>query len=114
MTPLKTAKKATKATKATTGKAGRRGEKRPAKRPATRSVTRSATRAAASPEAVEAQLTAIERGPGEGELELGGGVTLHVSSLGKVYFPGAGITKGALMRYYTRLSPVLLPQLAGR
>jgi bifunctional non-homologous end joining protein LigD len=68
----------------------------------------------ASPAEVEAQLTAIERGGGDGELELGRGVTLHVSSLGKVYFREGGITKGDLMRYYTRVSPVLLPEIAGR
>ena len=75
------------------------------------SVTR---RGAVPPADVEAQLTAIERGSGEGELDLGRGVTLHVSSLGKVYFREAGITKGALMRYYTRVSLVLLPEIAGR
>src|SRR3978361_2246443 len=62
---------------------------------------------AAAPHEVEAQLTAIERGAGEGEIDLGRGIGLHVSSLGKLYFPEAGVTKGALMRYYTRLSPVL-------
>jgi len=69
---------------------------------------------AVSPADVEVQLTTIERGSGEGELELGRGVTLHVSSLDKVYFPEAGVTKGALMRYYTRVSPVLLPHIADR
>jgi bifunctional non-homologous end joining protein LigD len=63
---------------------------------------------------VEAQLAAIERGSGEGEVELGGGVAVHVSSLKKLYFPEAGVTKGDLMRYYTRVSPVLLPHIAGR
>jgi bifunctional non-homologous end joining protein LigD len=63
---------------------------------------------------VEAQLAAIERGAGAGELDLGRGVALHVSSLDKVYFPDLRITKGALMRYYTRVSPVLLPHIAGR
>jgi bifunctional non-homologous end joining protein LigD len=63
---------------------------------------------------VESQLEAIERGTGEGELELGRGVTLRVSSLDKVYFPEAGVTKGALMRYYARVSPVLLPHIADR
>jgi hypothetical protein len=33
---------------------------------------------AVSPADVEAQLTAIERGPGKGDLELGGGVALHL------------------------------------
>lgn len=63
---------------------------------------------------VESQLTAIELGAGAGELDLGRGATLHVSSLGKVYFPDVGVTKGALMRYYTRIAPVLLPAIAGR
>src|SRR5258705_1393982 len=94
MTPLKRASAARKTT----------GAKRA-------SVTR---RGAVPPADVEAQLTAIERGSGEGELDLGRGVTLHVSSLGKVYFREAGVTKGALMRYYTRVSPVLLPEIAGR
>jgi bifunctional non-homologous end joining protein LigD len=67
-----------------------------------------------SPADVESQLLAIERASGEGELELGHGVTLHVSSLGKLYFPGAGVTKGELMRYYARVSPMLLPEIAGR
>lgn len=67
-----------------------------------------------TPAAVVAQLDAIERGDGEGELELGRGVTLHVSSLAKVYFPEARITKGGLMRYYTRVSPYLLPEIDGR
>lgn len=70
--------------------------------------------AGASPDDVASQLATIERGPGEGELELGRGVTLHVSSLGKVYFPDAGVTKGGVMRYYTHISPLLLPQLEGR
>lgn len=87
----------------------------PRKRAAT-SPRKPATRRAkaATPDDVETQLAAIERGDGEGELELGRGVTLHVSSLGKMYFSDAGVTKGALMRYYTRVSPVLLPHIAGR
>ena len=63
---------------------------------------------------VEAQLRTIERDGGEGELSFGRGQTLHVSSLGKPYFPNAGITKGALMRYYTRVAPYLLPEIEGR
>ncbi len=63
---------------------------------------------------VEAQLRAIERDGGDGELSFGGGQTLHVSSLGKTFFPKAGVTKGDLMRYYTRVAPMLLPQIDGR
>jgi bifunctional non-homologous end joining protein LigD len=73
---------------------------------------RRAPRVPAAP--IEAQLEGIERGGGEGEVQLGRGATLHVSSLGKVYFPDVGVTKGALMRYYARIAPVLLPHLEGR
>jgi bifunctional non-homologous end joining protein LigD len=76
-----------------------------------RKATRKATRASGS---VEAQLAAIERDGGDGNVLLGRGVNLHVSSLDKVYFPEAGVTKGALMRYYAQVAPVLLPQLEGR
>jgi len=40
--------------------------------------------------------------------------TLHVSSLDKVFFDDAGITKGDVMRYYARVAPLLLPLLADR
>jgi bifunctional non-homologous end joining protein LigD len=63
---------------------------------------------------VEAQLLAMERGEDEGEIEFGRGRRLHVSSLSKPYFPDAGVTKGGLMRYYTRVAPFLLPQLEDR
>ena len=64
--------------------------------------------------AIDAQLRAIERGDGEGEISFGRGATLHVSSLSKPFFPKAGVTKGGLMRYYTRVAPMLLPQIEGR
>lgn len=73
-----------------------------------------AKRSSTADSAVEAQLEAIERDGGDGDVVLGRGVQLHVSSLGKVYFPDAGVTKGALMRYYAHVAPVLLPQLEGR
>ena len=64
--------------------------------------------------AVEQQLAAIEEGSGDGEVEIKRGVTLHVSSLGKVYFPGDGYTKGDVMRYYARVAPLILPTIADR
>jgi bifunctional non-homologous end joining protein LigD len=42
------------------------------------------------------------------------GVRLELSNLDKVLYPGAGFTKGEVIDYYTRVSPVLLPHLAGR
>ena len=68
----------------------------------------------AAADSVESQLEVIEREGGDGDVTLGRGVKLHVSSLGKVYFPDAGVTKGEVMRYYARVAPVLLPQLDGR
>ena len=64
--------------------------------------------------AVEAQLRALERGDGEGTLTFADAAALHVSNLSKPFFPEAGITKGALMRYYTRVAPALLPEIEGR
>jgi bifunctional non-homologous end joining protein LigD len=63
---------------------------------------------------VLAQLRRIERESGHGILVLEEGRTLAVSNLDKPYFPREEITKGALMRYYARVSPVLLPVLADR
>jgi len=100
MTPRKTARPATRKS------ASRRGSKSTSKR--------AAKTASTSAGSVEAQLRAIERDGGDGDVMLGRGVTLHVSSLDKVYFPDAGVTKGALMRYYALVAPVLLPQLDGR
>jgi len=60
------------------------------------------------------QLDAIEADGGEGTLLLGRGRELHVSSMGKEYFGSKGKTKGDLFRYYTRVSPYLLPLIADR
>ncbi len=63
---------------------------------------------------VESQLRTIESAGGDGEVDFGRGKKLHVSSLDKIYFPKTGDTKGALMRYYTRIWPVLRPHVDGR
>ncbi len=39
---------------------------------------------------------------------------MHLTGLRKVFWPGSGLTKGDLLRYYLEVSPVLLPHLAGR
>jgi bifunctional non-homologous end joining protein LigD len=41
-------------------------------------------------------------------------VTLEVSKLDKVFFPGDGYTKGDVMRYYARVAPFILPTLRDR
>lgn len=66
------------------------------------------------PQEIESQLRAIERDGGDGEVVFGGGASLRLSNLGKVYFPDIGLTKGALMRYYAHLWPVLAPHVADR
>jgi bifunctional non-homologous end joining protein LigD len=42
------------------------------------------------------------------------GRTLSLSNLDKVLYPEAGFTKGHVIEYYTRVSPVLLAHLRGR
>ena len=39
---------------------------------------------------------------------------MRLSSLDKVMYPGTGTTKAEVLDYYARISPVLLPHLAGR
>jgi bifunctional non-homologous end joining protein LigD len=66
------------------------------------------------PRSVIDQLMQIERTTGDGDVRFDDGRMLRVTSLDKVYFPRDGITKGALMRYYAQVAPVLLPILADR
>jgi bifunctional non-homologous end joining protein LigD len=42
------------------------------------------------------------------------GTQVVLSNLEKVLYPEVGFTKGQVLDYYTRISPVLLPHLAGR
>ena len=60
------------------------------------------------------RLLAIETEGGRGTVPLGRGASLDVSSLNKVYFPRDGITKGALIRYYATVAPLILPTLRDR
>jgi bifunctional non-homologous end joining protein LigD len=47
------------------------------------------------------------------DLELEGG-TVKLTNLHKPFWPERGITKGDLLRYYARISPVLLPHIQHR
>lgn len=61
------------------------------------------------------QVEQLERSNEDGELVLGArGPRLHVSHLGKVWFPEPGVTKGDVMRYYVHVAPYLLPILQDR
>lgn len=63
---------------------------------------------------IVARLDEIEKSGGEGVLDLGREGRLELTSLGKLFFPRARRTKGDLMRYYTRISPALLPAMRDR
>jgi bifunctional non-homologous end joining protein LigD len=62
---------------------------------------------------VATQLADLERRREAGVLELPTG-ELEVSKLEKVFFPATRQTKGDLMRFYARISPLLLPAIADR
>ena len=70
----------------------------------------------AAPELAQllARLEEIEDAGGAGTIDVPGGDRLDVTNLGKIFWPDVGITKGALMRYYAGVSPLLLPVLADR
>jgi bifunctional non-homologous end joining protein LigD len=63
---------------------------------------------------IDSQLRKIEKEGGDGEVSFDSKTSLRVSNLGKLYFPEAGITKGALMRYYVKVWPALEPHMADR
>jgi bifunctional non-homologous end joining protein LigD len=69
---------------------------------------------AAQLDAVVAQLDELERGPGGGTIVLPDGSHLEVTNLRKVFWPASRHTKGDLLRYYTRVSPFILPVVADR
>jgi bifunctional non-homologous end joining protein LigD len=61
-----------------------------------------------------AALAEIESRGGEGVVDVPGGGPLTVSHLDKIFWPGPGLTKGALLRYYAWVAPHLLPAIADR
>ena len=63
---------------------------------------------------VAGQLAEIEKRRGDGTLDLGGGKTLKVSNLDKVFFPKDGYTKGDVMRFYARIADFILPTMRDR
>ena len=69
------------------------------------------------PEPTEEELAALDQMSAKGTWQLAG-QQLRVTNLDKVLFPGGGdapgITKRELIRYYTRVAPVMLPYLSER
>jgi bifunctional non-homologous end joining protein LigD len=103
----------------TAGRVRRPPSRRAAASPAApvREVSRAAAPASRAPAGVARivrQLEEMEAAGGNGVVALGGGASLEVSNLGKVFFPEVGGTKGDLMRYYARVSRWLLPAIDGR
>jgi bifunctional non-homologous end joining protein LigD len=47
-------------------------------------------------------------------VDVGGGVSVSVTNLRKVFWPKLKLTKGDLMRYYAQAAPFLLPAIADR
>ncbi len=60
------------------------------------------------------QLTDIEKKGGDAALDFGGGKSLKVSNLDKVFFPKEKFTKGDVMRYYVRIADYILPTILDR
>ncbi|MBI2187281.1 MAG: DNA ligase D [Acidobacteria bacterium] len=60
------------------------------------------------------QIDAIERGRGDGVLELPGGDRLEVTNLRKVFWGRLKLTKADLFRHYIRVAPYILPAIADR
>lgn len=63
--------------------------------------------------ATPAEIAALEALGKEGSWDIGGH-TISLTNLDKVLFPGPGFTKRDLVRYYTTISPVMLPYLRDR
>ena len=63
----------------------------------------------ADADAVVAQIDDLQRRKKHGKLALPNGDSVDVTNLGKVFWPEGTRTKGDLLRYYTRVAPLLLP-----
>ena len=68
----------------------------------------------ATAEAIVAQIDDLERRRKDGKLTLPEGQTLDITNPHKVFWPEGKRTKADLLRYYTRIAPVLLPVLDNR
>jgi bifunctional non-homologous end joining protein LigD len=60
------------------------------------------------------QLRALEDARRDGTIELPDGQKIGVTNPAKVFWPDGKLTKGDLLRYYTEVSPFILPAVADR
>ena len=91
--------------------------KSPRKQPASKKAAgrkSPAKGASAGSAGVVQQIESLRAGSGAGTLRLSSRSTLDVTSLGKVFFPETGQTKGDIMRYYARVAGTLLPLIQDR
>jgi bifunctional non-homologous end joining protein LigD len=88
----------------------------PKKSAAKRTAKRSASVVSGTDARLEVELDAAEHERRDAHLTLGRGVTLSLSSLDKVWFPGraGGYTKGDVLRHYVRVAPFILPVMEDR
>ena len=69
---------------------------------------------ASGADAVVAQLDDLQRRRKNGKVALPSGDTVDVTNLDKVFWPEGRHTKGDLLRYYTRVAPLILPVIDRR
>ena len=83
---------------------------------ATRGTRKTSTKKAKGQTPLEHELETAEREGRDIGLTVERGVTLKLSSLDKVWFPGraGGFTKGDVLRHYVRVAPLILPVMADR
>ncbi|HVA32784.1 MAG TPA: hypothetical protein VNG31_01475, partial [Candidatus Baltobacteraceae bacterium] len=62
---------------------------------------------------VSATAEPIPRGPDAATVTVDGRA-VALTNLNKIFFPKLGLTKGDLLRYYSRIAPALLPHVAGK
>ena len=88
----------------------------PKKSAAKRAAKRSASAVSGTDARLEVELDAAEHERRDAHLTLSRGVTLSLSSLDKVWFPGraGGYTKGDVLRHYVRVAPFILPVMEDR
>jgi bifunctional non-homologous end joining protein LigD len=79
-------------------------------------ATRAKRKTASSEAPLEQQLESAEKDGRDVRLTVERGVTLNLSSLDKVWFPGraGGFTKGDVLRHYVRVAPFIRPVMADR
>jgi bifunctional non-homologous end joining protein LigD len=88
--------------------------KRPARQASAPAAKTTRPKDDASIAPVIAQLRALEDARRDGTIELPDGSRIGVTNLAKIFWPASKLTKGDLLRYYTEVSPFILPAVEDR